>query len=81
VIGETVQDMSGNIVQIAKGDMSIHSVESGKGGSMGSLQTALEKIQYLIGQGDEVIDALKAIGMDVKMQYPVSGNSWSRSQP
>jgi methyl-accepting chemotaxis protein len=64
VIGKTVQDMSSKILQIARGDTSCHSSNSGKTGSMGSLQAALEKIRILIGQGDEAVEELQTIGRD-----------------
>lgn len=66
VIGEAVQEMSDNILELAKGDRSIHSNDSGKSGSIGSLRVALEKIQSLIGQKDEVVEVLKSIGRDAK---------------
>jgi methyl-accepting chemotaxis protein len=64
MIGDTVKDMSANILQIALGKTSCHSNDKDQTGSLGSLQAALEKIRFLIGQGDEAVEELKTIGRD-----------------
>ena len=64
LIADKVGNITAGILQMAWGEVGGRTGHKSEAGSIGSLMAALEKIRALIGQSDEAIDELKAIGKD-----------------
>jgi methyl-accepting chemotaxis protein len=61
-IGDYIHDVVAGILKIAWGQSSADANHSIEAGSVGALQTVLEKIRELVGQGDQTIEELMTIG-------------------